>query len=277
MIRLEKVCHLYPGPRGQKILALENVNLKIKQGCLTAIIGPNNSGKSTLGQICSGLLSPSSGQVYLEEKDLAQWDPTLLHKTIGLIFPHPDDQIIFPTVEDDLIFGLESLSLDSHQIKKKVDDILCFLGMEKYRLSSIHHLSGGQKQKIAIAAMVIRGLKYLILDEPISFLDAAAKREVLSLIQHIRLAGTTIIYLARVFEELTIADWIVILDGGMVEWQGTLLELLQKSCEMPHWGIEIPPIVKLVNTLREFGVELIHPIYTVKQLLLALENIQHEN
>ena len=120
MIRLENVCHSYPGPRGQKISALENINLDIPKAGFTAIIGPNNSGKSTLGRILSGLLIPESGQVFIEGMDIALWDQTLLHEAVGLVFPHPDDQIVFPTVEDDLVFGLENLHLDSEQIEKKV-------------------------------------------------------------------------------------------------------------------------------------------------------------
>lgn len=276
MIRLENMSHFYPGPRGQKISALEDINLDIPDAGFTAIIGPNNSGKSTLGLIMSGLLIPSSGLVLIEGLDIARWDQTLLHKAIGLIFSHPDDQIVFPTVEDDLVFGLETMHLDSYQIEEKVTDILRFLGMEKYRRFSVHHLSGGQKQKIAIAAMVVRGLRYLILDEPISFLDAEAKREVLALVQRIHQAGTTIIYLAGVFEELIMADKIVALDHGRVKWQGTLPELLEKPDEMAQWGINVPPIVKLVNVLQESGLAIFHPIYTVNQLLVALEKLKHE-
>jgi len=271
MIHLENVSHLYHGPRGQRITAVESINLDIPKSGFTVITGSNNSGKSTLGRILSGLLIPTSGRVFIEGLDITQWDQTLLHKTIGLVFPHPDDQIVFPTVEDDLVFGLENLNIDSSRIEKMVTDILQFLDMEKYRHFSVHHLSGGQKQKLAIAAMMVRGLRYVILDEPISFLDAEAKREVLSLVQRIHQAGTTIIYLAGVFEELTLADNIIALDRGRVKWQGTLPELLQKPDEMVQWGIKIPPVVKLVTILRRSGLIIPHPVYTVDQLLAALE------
>jgi energy-coupling factor transport system ATP-binding protein len=277
MIRLENVSHSYPGPGGQKILALENINLNIPKTSFTAIIGPNSSGKSTLGRVLSGLLIPASGKVLIEGLDIARWDQTLLHEAIGLIFPHPDDQIVFPTVEDDLVFGLENLHLDSCRIEQKVADILRFLGMEKYRRFSVDHLSGGQKQKIAIAAMVVRGLRYLILDEPISYLDAEAKREVLALVQRIHQAGATIIYLAGVFEELPPADKIVALDKGTVKWQGTFSELLQKPDEMVQWGIEPPPVVKLVDILQRSGLVIPHPVYTVNQLLAALEKLKNAN
>ncbi|MEW5804717.1 MAG: ABC transporter ATP-binding protein, partial [bacterium] len=185
MIRLRKVYYSYPGPGGHTLLALWNINLEILPGSFTSVIGPNNSGKSTLGRIMAGLLSPSEGQVFLEGLEIAQWDPTLLHKVIGLVFPSPDEQIVFPTVEDDLAFGLENLCLHPDQVKKKVIDILRFLEMEECLQFHIQHLSGGQKQKIAIAAMIARGLRYLILDDPTSFLDPESKSEVLALIQRI--------------------------------------------------------------------------------------------
>ncbi|MEW6378844.1 MAG: ATP-binding cassette domain-containing protein [bacterium] len=262
---------------GQKTLALEDINLAIPTGSFTAIVGPNNSGKSTLGQIISGLLTPSSGQVLIEGLNLVHWDHKLLTRTIGLIFSNPEDQIIFPTVEEDLTFSLESLPIDAFQIEKEVADILEFLEMKDYRQFPIHHLSGGQKQKIALAAMIIRGLRYLVVDEPISYLDAQGKREVLTLIHRLHQAGTTIIYLAQGFEELTIAERIVALSAGRVIWQGSFVELLQRPDDAAQWGIEVPPVVRLVKVLQEEGIAIAHPVYTVDQLLQALKKIKNES
>jgi len=274
MISLQRVSHFYSGPFGQKISALEDVNLNIPRGSFTAIVGPNNSGKSTLGQIMVGLLSPSSGQVLIEGLDLAHWDHNLLTRTIGLIFSNPEDQIVFPIVEDDLAFSLESLAMDTLQIEKKVADILKFLDMEEYRHCSIHQLSGGQKQKLAIAAMVIRGLRYLVLDEPISHLDAKGREEVLTLIKSLHQAGGTIIYLAQRFEELVMSDLVVALVSGRVVWQGSFLELLERPEDMAQWGIEVPPIVRLVKILQDKGLAVAHPIYTVDHLIAALEKLK---
>jgi energy-coupling factor transporter ATP-binding protein EcfA2 len=138
-------------------------------------------------------------------------------------------------------------------------------------------LSGGQKQKIAIAAMVTLGLRYLILDEPASFLDAAGRREILALVQRIYQTGATIVYLAEFFEELTMADMIVALSKGRVEWQGSLLELLQKPDKMISWGIEVPPVVKLVEVLQKSGIPIASTTYTVKQLLAVLRKLKDES
>ena len=125
MICLRHLSHSYSKPNGQRKLALKEINLSIPLGSFTAVIGPNNSGKSTLAKILSGLITPSSGQFLFEDVEISQWNPNSLRKSIGLIFSNPEDQIVFPTVEEDLAFGLENFCFDPGQIEKRVLETSC--------------------------------------------------------------------------------------------------------------------------------------------------------
>lgn len=277
MIFLRHVSHSYSRANGYKKLALKEINLSIPPGSFTAIIGPNNSGKSTLAMILSGLLPPSFGRFLFEGVEISQWSPNSLRKSIGLIFSNPEDQIVFPTVEEDLAFGLENFCFDPGQIEKRVLDILEFIGMKEYRHFFIHQLSGGQKQKLAIASILILGLRYVIFDEPTSFLDDTSREEILTLIRKIHKRGATVIYMAQFFEEIIMADTIVALVNGKIQWQGSFTELLQKFDQMANWGIEVPPVVQLVNRLQKSGLTLPYSIHTVKQLVDALRRIKYEH
>ena len=125
--------------------------------------------------------------------------------------------------------------------------------------------------------MLILGLRCIIFDEPTSFLDDISREEILSLIRKIHKRGTTIIYIAQFFEEIIMADTIIALVNGNIQWQGSFTELLQKSNRMAQWGIEIPPVIQLVNRLQKSGLTLPHSIYTVKQLADALRKIKYEH
>ena len=277
MICLRHVSHSYYWPKGQKHSALKGIDISIPPGSFTAIIGPNNSGKSTLAKILSGLLSPTFGQVLLEGTEITKWDLSSLRKTIGYVFSDAEDQIVFPTVEEDLAFGLENFSFDPEQIEKRVINILEYIGMKKYRRFSIHQLSGGQKQKLAIASMLILGLRYIIFDEPLFFLDDASREEILTFIRKIHTEGATIVYIAQLFEEITMADRIIALSEGVIQWQGSFTELLQMPDQMILWGIEVPPVIQLVMQLNKFGLHLPQTLYRVKQLVKALQKIKNDS
>ncbi|MGA1874410.1 MAG: ATP-binding cassette domain-containing protein [bacterium] len=277
MICLRHISHFYSRSGGQKISALKDINFTIPLGSFTAIIGPNSSGKSTLCRIMAGLLAPASGQVWLDDAELSSWEQGNLRKTIGLVFSHPEDQIVLPTVEEDLAFGLENFHFDRNQIEKKVADMIESLGMQAYGRGFTHQLSGGQKQKLAIASMLILGLRYLILDEPLSFLDTRARSETLAFIQGIHRQGTTIVYGAQFFEELTTANHIIALSEGKILWQGSFPELLKNPDIVSMSGIKVPPIIRLAERLRTSGLLLADPIYTVEQFITALRKVKNED
>ncbi len=274
MICLRQLYYYYTRHNGQKVTALEDINLIIPKGSYTVCIGPNNSGKSTLSRILSGITCPSSGMISIENREISQWDQPSLRKKIGLIFSKPEDQIIFPTVEEDLSFGLENFHSPPKEIEKKISEILTSISMKEYGHFPTHQLSEGQKQKIAIASMAILGLPYMILDEPNCFLDTKAKKEILRLIKSIHRQGTTIIYFAQDFEELLPANQIISLKDGRIQWQGTLTELLYCPYQIREWGIELPPVIELAESMRKKGYSISQSVYTKEQLISALKEIK---
>lgn len=277
MICLQRVNHTYFNQGEIKHRALENISLKIPRGSFTAIIGSRNSGKTTLGKILCGLLTASSGQIIIDGLEISHWNLKELRKTIGMVLSHPDEQIIFPTIEEDLSFGLENFQVNFQSIKHKITEILRLIGLEKFRHLSPFQLSGGQRQKLAIAAMLLLDLQYLILDEPISFLDKKARKEILTLIEDIHQRGVTIIYMAQFYEELLLADTIVALNKGSIQWQGSLGNLMERPSDLAYWGIEVPPIVHLVDMLRSEGFSLPSSLYTIDEFVIALQRIKYEN
>lgn len=275
MIRLNKVSHSFLKPNGQILPVLDEINLAIPQGSYYAIIGPQNAGKTTLARIMAGLLQPTTGQIIVLNRDLADWKNDLLRLTIGLVLSNPDDQIVFPKVEDDLAFGLENFNRQGEQIEAKVAKMLEFIDMSKYRHSFYHTLSGGQKQKLAIASMLMLGQQGLIFDEPTAYLDTFERNELLTLINKIHSERSlTIIYLAQYFEELIAAEKIIVLNNKRIQWEGSLEELITEQVKGNDWGIELPNLIQLSARLRSGGLPFPPSIHTVQEFLNLLKSLK---
>ena len=183
MICVEKISFDYPGD----IPALHSIDLKITPGESIALIGANGSGKTTLARCLNGLHIPQTGRVVVDE--LATSDPTQLRairQLVGMVWQNPDDQLVSTTVAGELAFGLENLALPSEEIHRRVEAALTAFDLEKYRRYPPHRLSGGEKQRVAIAAVVAMRPRYMVLDEPTALLDPRGRRQVAELLQSLR-------------------------------------------------------------------------------------------
>ena len=151
MIRVEKLSFSYPGNRP----ALRRIDLVINPGESVAVIGANGSGKSTLARCLNGLHIPQDGRVAVD--DLTTTDShqlAVIRQRVGMVFQNPDDQLVATTVADELAFGLENLALDPDEIGRRVNAALNQFDLEAYREAPPHRLSGGEKQRVAIAAVI---------------------------------------------------------------------------------------------------------------------------
>lgn len=157
-------------------LIFEGINLELKERRI-AIVGANGSGKSTFVRLLNGLLKPDKGRVIVDGFDTSV-DGKEVRRRVGVVFQNPDNQIVFPVVEEDLAFGLKNLKIPKDQIEKKIVDILERYDLLEYRKHPSHHLSGGQKQLLAISGVLIMEPSYLVLDEPTTLLDIRNKRRV---------------------------------------------------------------------------------------------------
>ncbi|MBM6699152.1 ATP-binding cassette domain-containing protein [Bifidobacterium pullorum subsp. saeculare] len=203
--------------------ALDDVSLTIQAGERVCLVGANGSGKSTLARLLAGLAAPDGGTVTLfghRAFDDASGADTHAYRAarrlIGAVFQNPEDQIVTTVVADDVAFGPENLALPRQTIGDRVARTLDAVGMAGRRRDDPTRLSGGQQQRVAIAGMLAMRPRLLVLDEPTAMLDAAARREVLAILDRVQEAGTAIVHVTHHPQETAHADRVIRLDHGRV-------------------------------------------------------------
>lgn len=202
-------------------LALSNISLTINSGEFITLFGHSGSGKTTLLKLLKPVLAPhgqKEGSVELFGQDVYSLSHREQSEKIGFVFQNPESQIVTDKVWHELAFGLESLGLDNQTIRRRVAETASYFGIEKYFESDINTLSGGQKQVLCLASIMVMQPKILILDEPTSMLDPIAASEFLSLIRRINteLGVTVIITEHRLEEVLPYSDRVIALENGRV-------------------------------------------------------------
>lgn len=253
MLRVDEVAFSYSGQAGRK--ALDGVTLSVEPGELVALVGCNGSGKSTLAKLTNALLLPDAGRVTVDGMDT--FDPAVtfdIRTRVGLVFQHPDNQIVATSVEDDVAFGPENLGLDRVEIRTRVDRALDATGLDGLERREPHLLSGGQKQRLAIAGVLAMEPSYLVLDEPFSMIDAAGRAEVGQVLDALR-SGHGILLITHDIEAALRADRIMVLNAGRTAFEGTPGDLLGRQDDFPAWGLESPPLVRLAAALRVRGAD----------------------
>jgi len=173
MIRFENVTFAYPN--GATVL--DNLSLHIERGEKVSIVGNNGSGKTTLALLINGVLKASSGKINIDGLDPAdENDNRLLKHKVGLVFQNPDNQLVSTTVEREVAFSLENMNVPHDEMHRRVERMLDFFGLADFRKKLTSDLSGGEKQRLALAAVMVAEPEILIFDEPGSFLDETGKR-----------------------------------------------------------------------------------------------------
>lgn len=235
--------------------ALQDISLDIHQGEWLAVIGANGSGKSTLARQLNGLLLPSSGQVIVDGFDTAD-EASLLkaRELVAFVFQNPDNQLIATSVEDDIAFGPENLGLSPEEITSRVENALSITGLTEKRYKAPHLLSGGEKQRVAIAGALAMVSRYLVLDEPTSMLDPGLRQSVQDTLSKLHQQwGMGIIYVTNIMEEALLADRIIVLDQGKLIKDGTPEEIFADNQWLSELGLAMPQICHLAARLVENG------------------------
>ena len=194
---------------------LKGVNLSIGERRV-GVIGANGSGKSTFARLLNGLLIPDEGTVSVDGIDTRE-DVKAVRRRVGFVFQNPDNQIVFPVVEEDVAFGLKNLKLPKDEIARRVDTVL-----ERYRLGHLrnhatHLLSGGEKQMLAISSVLVMEPRYLVLDEPMTLLDLRNKRLVTEIIREIE---QPVVLVTHDLDHLRDFDRVIVFDEGGVTADG---------------------------------------------------------
>ena len=195
---------------------LKDVSLSICERRV-GIIGANGSGKSTFARLLNGLLIPDEGRVTVDGIDTRE-DVKAVRRRVGFVFQNPDNQIVFPVVEEDVAFGLKNLKLPKEEIARRVDAVL-----ERYRLAHLrnrptHLLSGGEKQMLAISAVLVMEPRYVVLDEPMTLLDLSNKRLVIEIVREIE---QPVVLVTHDLDHVRDFDRVIMFDEGGVTADGS--------------------------------------------------------
>jgi biotin transport system ATP-binding protein len=233
LIRFQHASHRFPdGAYG-----IKNINLTITQGEFIVIAGRNGAGKTVLIKHINGLLIPTEGEVFFKNKPIREQQREI-KKKIGLIFQNPDAQIVCPTVREELAFGPENLNCKRAEIEKRIKKVTHMMGLEKLIEKRTSVLSGGEKRKISIAAVITMEPEVIVLDEPFIGLDYEAIRETLRQIVQLHNAGHTLIVISHEVEKiLAHACRLVIINRGEAAADGKPADLIGS---LESFGIKNP-------------------------------------
>jgi len=202
------------------VVVLDDVDLTIDDGESVLLVGPNGSGKTTLVRQFNALLTPDEGTVEVDGRD-AHEAPVTARTSVGMVFQHPRDQFVAATVGADVAFGPENLGLERSEIDDRVDRALAAVGLSGERQSRIADLSGGEQARVAIAGALAMEPAHLVLDEPLTGLDLAARRSVLDHLATLSNGETSVVVVTHDLRDLTeIADRIVALVDGEIALDG---------------------------------------------------------
>ena len=221
--------------------ALDGISVSIEKGSYTAILGSNGSGKSTLAKIIYILEVPDSGKVVIFGKDAGDddrfWE---IREHCCCVFQNPDNQIVGTMIEEDVAFGPENLGIPNPELRERVDQALKDVGLYEYRHKETMALSGGQKQKLAIAGALAMRPDILILDEATAMLDPSSRDDFLELVEKMRIEkGLTLITITHDMTEALRCDKIVIVHKGKVAAEGTPEEIFLSE-DLWKYGLKRP-------------------------------------
>ncbi len=247
-IKIQNLTYTYPE---KKEKSLNNINLEIFPGEFVLVVGGSGSGKSSLIRSIAGLApnfygGKSTGNINIKNKNLKKIDRRDLVQTLGIVFQNPESQLVMTDTEQEIAFGLENIEMPEKIIKRRIMEVTSALSLSNFKNSFITQLSGGQKQKVALASVLAMQPDILLLDEPTSQLDPIAGEEILTMVRRLNEEnGTTVVLVEQKLERcFHFADRILIMENG---------EIIKDSkdiSEIGKWSAEknksyIPPLSQL--------------------------------
>ena len=281
LIRTEKLSHKYSAGTPFERVAIRDIDFTVEKGEYLGIIGATGSGKSTFIQHLNGLLKPTSGRVFFDDRDINE-SKDYARKTrfkVGLVFQYPEYQLFETTVYEDIAFGPKNMGLKEPEIHERVMEAAGFAGLDDPLLEkSPFELSGGQKRRTAIAGVIAMRPDVLILDEPTAGLDPRGRDEIIRNIMNYKQAhNATIIMVTHNMEEIARSvDRIVLFEHGSIVMEGSPAQVFSESEQLAALGLTAPKVTMVAARLRTLGLPISTDIYTIAQLKLALSALREE-
>ncbi|MDR3354368.1 MAG: ATP-binding cassette domain-containing protein [Synergistaceae bacterium] len=258
MIKTAGLCFRYAGG-GRN--ALSDIDLEINDGDFFGIIGSSGAGKSTLTYALNGLVphhfrGDFAGEVTVNGLDTRRSAPEALARHVGSVFQDIDSQMLASVVEDEILFGLENFAIPREEIERRVEDSLASTGISELRRRSVSSLSGGQKQKVAIAAIVALRPAIVVLDEPTGELDPQSSRRVFEILKDLNEDhGVTIVLVEQKIMLLCeFAKRLAVMGSGSLILSGPVKDVLSHAEELEEAGVNIPRVAALARRLEERGL-----------------------
>ena len=270
-VEIKNLSHTYSEGSPFEFKALKDVTITIEDGSFIGIIGHTGSGKSTLIQHLNGLLTPTSGTVLVDGKDIFETkkaDLIALRHHIGLVFQYPEHQLFEETVEKDVAFGPKNQGLSADEIDQRVRQAIKMVGLDfdTIRDKSPFELSGGQMRRVAIAGVLAMEPSVLILDEPTAGLDPRGREEILAQIKSLhRQKQITVILVSHSMEDIgKMVEKILVMNDGEVVFFDTPNRVFTEIATLESIGLAVPEVTYLMRRLKEKYPEIREDIFTVE-------------
>ncbi len=260
VIEVEKLWYAYP----EGSTALKDVTLKINRGEFVAVMGRNASGKTTLIRHINGLLKPTRGKVMVNGTDTCKTTTAQLARVVGFVSHNPNDHLFADTVEEEISFALKNLGFNHAEIMKRVNQVIDRFRLQEYRQQYPRSLSGGEKQRVALASVMAIQPPILILDEPTRGMEYRLKRELLDFLSEYTRQGNTVILVTHDVEMAAEqADQVILLSEGEIVVDGSKHEVLSRAL------LFSPQINRLVQPFEKYGLP--GDILTVEELMQVIK------
>lgn len=259
MIDIQDVFFEYANGPEEITRVLNGVTFQVHTGEFVALMGANGSGKTTLARCLNGLAIPSKGTILIDGMDTRDESRLLeIRRRVGMVFQNPDNQIVSATVEREIAFGLENLGVPFEEMHRRVNAMMQQFNLTHYRQKSPHYLSGGEKQRLALAAVMAMNPRYLVLDEPTSLLDPRSRSEILETLRIMHTSRSplsqkmTFLLITQFSDEALLADRLIVLHNGSVIMDGPPAKLFDHIEEFFKLGLE-PPIQFVIKKMFRTG------------------------
>ncbi|MFN4245202.1 MAG: energy-coupling factor ABC transporter ATP-binding protein [Brevinematia bacterium] len=264
-----------PKPKTEEDWVLKDINIEINKGDFVVILGHNGCGKTTLLKHFNGLLKPQKGDIFFCGKRLSEYKSVEIFSKVGFLFQDPNDQIFGLTVEQDVSFGPLNMGLSEDEIERRVTEVLKSLDILHIRKKKINELSLGQKQRVAIAGVLVNNPSVIVLDEPTSYLDPATQIEVMDLLKKLNSEGITIIMTTHDIEYIAeYSNRIVVMMKGRIIYDETPKNLFLHRDIISQSNLRLPLIsVLIIKICEKYGISINEIPLTVDEGIIFLENL----